>query len=356
MSAVALDSGSVAAVHTAFQALPVVDVAGLRSANLHDRNRAAAALGQAARDTGFLYVRGHDVSTAVIENLKSCVRAYFAQPLQRKMQDYIGHSRNHSGYVPEGEEQFYSATVDLKEAYDVGFDLQQPAMRRPMLGPNQWPDFPGFKPAVNAYYDAVFALSMDLFRGFALALGLPEDRFTRRINTPPSQLRLVHYPYYPDAPTDRPGIGAHTDYECFTILLPTADGLEVQNGAGEWIDAPVIDGAFIINIGDMLEVMSNGRFVATMHRVRKVSQERYSFPLFCACDYDTVIEPLPELLTPDTPPRYASLICGEHLYAQTMQTFAYLKKRVADGELALPPGARALASFGNKPRDQALSS
>jgi isopenicillin N synthase-like dioxygenase len=336
--------------HTAFKELPLIDVSLLFSSDFSERKEAATALGNAARDAGFLYIVGHGVPQHLIENLKTRTREYFSQSYEQKMQDYIGNSFNHSGYVPEGEEQYLSAKPDLKEAYDVGFDLQQLEMRRPMLGPNRWPDFPRFKEDIKAYYDAVFALSNALFRGFALALNLPEDYFTNKVTAPPSQLRLVHYPFSPAAPEDRPGIGAHTDYECFTILLATEDGLEVQNGAMEWIDAPVVSGAFVINIGDMLEVLSNGYFVATMHRVRKVKQERYSFPLFCACDYDTVIEPIESLLSTDKPSRYKPIVCGEHLYAQTMQTFAYLKNRLANGALVLPDGAKGLSSFGHKPQ------
>jgi isopenicillin N synthase-like dioxygenase len=341
-------------VHTAFKQLPRVDIAGLFADELPTRQRTAAALGRAARDAGFLYITGHGVPQSLQDRLIARTRAYFAQDTALKMRDYIGNSDNHSGYVPEGEEQFYGAKPDLKESYDVGFDLgafdaeTQAKAKRPMLGANRWSEFPGFREDVKAYYDAVFALSLVLFRGFALALGLPEDSFIRKISTPPGQLRLVHYPFNPDAPADRPGIGAHTDYECFTILLPTADGLEVMNGAGEWIDAPVIPGTFVINIGDMMEVLSNGNFVATMHRVRKVTQERYSFPLFCALDYDTIIEPVAELVTPGVESRYSPVVCGEHLYAQTMQTFSYMKQRLADGSLQLPEGARALSSFGHK--------
>lgn len=334
--------------HTAFKKLPMVDISLLFSSNFAERKEAAKVLGNAARDAGFLYIIGHGVPQYLIENLMTRTREYFAQAYEQKMQDYIGNSLNHSGYVPEGEEQYLSAKPDLKEAYDVGFDLQQPEKCRPMLGPNRWPVFPGFKEDIKAYYDAVFALSNVLFRGFALALNLPEDYFTNIINAPPSQLRLVHYPFSPDAPDDRPGIGAHTDYECFTILLATEDGLEVQNGVMEWIDAPAINGAFVINIGDMLEVLSNGYFMATTHRVRKVKQERYSFPLFCACDYDTVIKPIESLLSTDKPSRYEPIVCGEHLYAQTMQTFAYLRNRLSNGALELPEGAKGLASFGHK--------
>ncbi|KAB0495873.1 isopenicillin N synthase family dioxygenase [Pseudomonas vancouverensis] len=332
--------------HTAFERLPLVDISGLFSDCAARRIQTAAALGQAAAQAGFLYVTGHGIDAQIIERLKQRTAEYFAQPLERKMHDYIGLSNNHSGYVPEGEEQFAEGSIDHKEAFDVGFDYLQTQGRQPMLGANRWPGLPGFKEDIKAYYDAVFSLSLTLFRGFALALGLPENAISQWVNHPPSQLRLIHYPFAKDAAVDRPGIGAHTDYECFTILLPTAPGLEVLNGAGQWIDVPLVDGAFVINIGDMLEVLSNGAYVATSHRVRKVAEERYAFPMFCACDYETVIEPIAQLVNPATPSRYGPVVCGEHLYAQTLQTFHYLKQRVARGELSLPAGAKALSSFG----------
>ena len=334
--------------HSAFQSLPMVDVAGLRSTNPETREATAQSLGDAAREAGFLYVSGHGISPELIDRFRARVREYFGQSHDEKMRDYIGFSSNHSGYVPEGEEQFYGSKPDRKEAYDLGFDMHEPEHARPMLGPNQWPQMPGFREDVKAYYDAVFELGNLLFRGFALALGLPEDGFTRHVNRPPSQLRLIHYPYNPDITEDTPGIGAHTDYECFTILLPTAPGLEVLNGAGEWIDVPLVDGAFVINIGDMMEILSNGAFMATSHRVRKVAEERYSFPMFCNLDYDCRIEPVPELLSEEEPARYAPQVCGDHLFAQTAQTFAYLKERVANGELTLPDGTVGLSSFGRE--------
>ncbi|MCM0612951.1 isopenicillin N synthase family oxygenase [Marinobacter sediminum] len=335
--------------HSAFQSLPVVDVSGLQSPDPKVRQSSAEALGEAARDAGFLYITGHGVPSDLVDRFRSRVREYFRQSHDEKMRQYIGRSENHSGYVPEGEEQFYGAAMpDRKEAYDVNFDMLEPEHARPMLGPNQWPEMAGFKTDIKAYYDAVFELGNLLFRGFALALGLPEDSFTRHINRPPSQLRLIHYPYNPDIPTDAPGIGAHTDYECFTILRPTAPGLEVMNGAGEWIDVPVLEDAFVINIGDMMEILSNGLFIATSHRVRKVAEERYAFPMFCNLDYDTRIEPLPQLVSEERPARYEPQVCGEHLFAQTAQTFQYLKKRLESGELELPKGSKGLSSFGRE--------
>ena len=266
--------------------------------------------------------------------------ARFGQPYEIKLESYIGRSSNHRGYVPEGEEELGDGK-DRKETFDLALDLDRDDVPadHPMLGPNQWPDLPGFRDDIMGYYSAVFTVGRRLLRAFARALGLRADFFDSYVTKPPSQLRLIHYPYDPAA-TDVRGIGAHTDYECFTLLLPTAPGLEVMNGAGEWIDAPPVPGALVVNIGDMLEYWSGGAFVATSHRVRKVAEERYSFPLFFAVNYDTAVAPL------NGNEADAPLISGEHLFAQTAQNFRYLKQRQQSGALVLPANARQLGTFG----------
>jgi isopenicillin N synthase-like dioxygenase len=215
-----------------------------------------------------------------------------------------------------------------------------------MLGPNTWPDLAGFADAVTAYYQAVLDVGHRLLSAFAVALGEDADTFNKHATKTPSQLRLIHYPYHPDA-VDAEGIGAHTDYECFTLLKPTAPGLEVLNGAGDWIDVPPLPDTFVVNVGDMLELWTNGTFVATSHRVRKVKEERYSFPLFFNVDYHTEVKPLPQFAPRDGKQRPA-LRAGEHLFAQTAQTFAYLRSRVESGELVLPDGSLAVGQFGQE--------
>jgi len=331
-----------------FRAIPVIDVAGLYSETLEDRLAVARQIETAARHVGFFYIRGHGVPQSAREALEAAAARFFAQPMPAKMQSYIGGSLNHSGYVPEGEEVFVTGKIDKKEAFDVGLDYPGEPVGG-MLGPNLWPDLPGFKAPVAAYYEKVEALSRVLFRGFALAMGLAEDAFEGKLTAPPSQLRLIHYPHDAGA-VDAQGIGAHTDYECFTILYSTAPGLEVMNDAGMWIDAPPIPDCFVINISDMIETWTNGEFIATSHRVRKVAEERYSFPFFAACDYPTIVEPLPRFVTPERPARYAALSSGEHLFAQTAQTFAYLKRRIAEGDLVLPEGSKPLAAYGQEAR------
>jgi isopenicillin N synthase-like dioxygenase len=336
---------------TAFDRVPLVDIGPLLDpaadpAALADT---VAALGRAAREVGFVYVGGCAPAPGVFERMLAATKAFFALERDEKMRTYIGLSSSHKGYVPEGEEVFAGGTPDRKEAFDLALDLpaDDPDVAGcPLLGPVTWPDVPGFRADVTAYYDHTLTVGRALFRGFATALGEAPGFFDPYLTKPPSQLRLLHYPYDPDA-EDRPGIGAHTDYECFTLLRPTEPGLEVLNGDGTWIDAPMVGGAdYVVNIGDMLELWSNGEFVATTHRVRKVSVERYSFPLFCSVDYPTVVGPLPRFVTPERPPVSGPVVAGEHLFAQTAQTFTYLKDRVASGELVLPGGALALASFG----------
>lgn len=309
-----------------FDFVPIVDIAGLSCDDADVRQAVADQMGEAARRVGFLYVTGHGLPEPLFEGALAAAQAFFSQPLEVKMASYIGRSANHSGYVPEGEEVFASGKIDKKEAYDINLDCPEAAGEAPMLGPNLWPGVEGFRGPVAAYYAAVADLARRIFRGFALALGLPEDHFEPHLTRPPSQLRLIHYPFDPDA-VDQEGIGAHTDYEFFTVLRSTAPGLEVRNGRGEWIDAPPVPGAFVVNIGDMLEVWTNGEFTATAHRVRKVSEERYSFPYFASCDYWTVVEPAAAFVGPDRPARFARKVAGEHLWAQTVSTFSYLAPR-----------------------------
>jgi isopenicillin N synthase-like dioxygenase len=344
----------------AFDSIPIVDIAPMFGTDEVAKARSAAEIAKAASEVGFLYVTGHGVPEGMIERLKARAAEFFALPLEIKQRYYIGKSRAHRGYVPTAEEAFYNGDVpkiDKKEAFDLSIELAEDDPDHlkgyRLLGPNQWPaEVADFRKDVYAYYEAAMSLGHMLFRAFALSLDLDETYFERYLTKPPSQLRLVHYPEKPvdaAAAASDWGISAHTDYECFTILHATTPGLEVLNAEGRWIDAPPVPGAFVINIGDMLEALTNGRFIATPHRVRNVNEERYSFPLFCALDYDTIIEPLPRFVGAGEAPRYGRYVAGDHLLAQTMLTFAYLREMQKSGRLALPSGAKDnISTFGRK--------
>ena len=340
-----------------FERLPVIDISGLRSADLETRRSTARELDSAARNAGFFYAQHHGLAAHLVHGLESAAHDFFALPEPTKQRYYIGGSRNHRGYVPPGEEVFYAGSKDTKESFDLSLDLPATdpdylAGNR-LLGPNRWPEeISNFRERVYSYYEAVTELGRCLLRGFLLALDLPEDHFDRVLHKPPSQLRLIHYPFTADA-SDAPGVGAHTDYECFTILHATSPGLEVLNAKGAWVDAPPVPDAFVINIGDLLEVLSNGRWVSTAHRVRKVREERYSFPLFFNLDYDAEIAPAAHLAAADGGAHYPAVRAGEHLLAQTAQSFVYMKQQIARGEMQLPSGALGLASFARERAERA---
>ena len=192
----------------AFQSVPVIDISGLRSADRTERERVAAELGAAAREVGFFYISGTAVSDDLFEKLLTATKQFFALPMDEKMASYIGLSTCHRGYVPVGEEGLYGDKPDLKEAFDTALDL--PAddpdhlAGNPMLGPNVWPDLPGFAETVTEYYQAVLGVGQDLLWAFAVALGEDPDTFTRHATKTPSQLRLIYYPYNPEA-ARRPG-------------------------------------------------------------------------------------------------------------------------------------------------------
>jgi isopenicillin N synthase-like dioxygenase len=333
-----------------FDSIPIIDISQLIARGPEGAAATVAEIRRAASEIGFFYISGHGCPPILIDRLIGQAKRFFALPAERKMQVYIGNSPNHRGYVPPGEEVFAGGTPDTKESFDLALDLpsSDPDARRNqhMLGPNQWPDLSGFAADAMAYYQAVFKIGKHLLQGFASALGKRSDFFDSFVTKPPSQLRMIHYPFTPDQ-TDKPGIGSHTDYECFTLLAGTAPGLEVLNGAGQWIDAPPRPGAFIVNIGDLLDYWSGGAFVATSHRVRRVSEERYSFPFFFCVDYDTGIVPVGSCIGETIP-----LVAGKHLYAQTIQTFRYLQERLARGEIRLPDNALGLSSFGQEARQR----
>ena len=154
-------------------------------------------VGKAASEAGFFYVSGAGVDDTLFERMLASTKEFFALPLEEKMRSYIGLSQCHRGYVPVGEEGVESGTPDLKEAFDTALNL-----------PADDPDYlAGFTDAVTAYYHAVLDVGHRLLWAFAVALGENRDTFSRHATKTPSQLRLVRYPYNPDA-EDGQGIGA----------------------------------------------------------------------------------------------------------------------------------------------------
>lgn len=320
------------------ETLPVIDIAPMFGDSLFAQRRVAEEIGAAAREAGFLYVKNHGIATGLIEDAYVQAERFFSLSIEEKLECHIARSFNHRGYVPVTERGLYADEQGKRryEAFDTALDLPDFVGGQPLLGPNVWPGVDGFQNQISAYYRAVGALGKVLCRAFELHLKPPANYFDQFMTKPTSQLRLIHYLENDDAIDEQDmNMGAHTDYECFTILHQYQPGLQVMNADHQWMDAPPIDGTFAINIGDMLEVWTNGAFKSTLHRVVNNGRERYSMPYFVATDYDAVIEPLPGKVSAQQPPRYDKLVAGQHLMGQLYRDFGYLRERHAKGALKL---------------------
>ena len=227
---------------------------------------------------------------------------------------------------------------DQQEGYEIAIELPDNdpdyLQGSKLFGPNVWPtELPDFKVEVYTYFESVFQLGCKLFSAFALALNLPANYFADEITKPIAQLRLLYYPPNQKKNLDpQMGIGAHTDYECFTILWQTEPGLQVQNRKNEWIEATPIDGTFLVNIGDMMMRWTNNLFRSTPHRVvTRTPNERYSFPFFFAANYETVVSCLETGTNKHHPSMYPPTKFG--YWVENMHAYSYVYRHDERGKL-----------------------
>ncbi|WP_245947246.1 isopenicillin N synthase family dioxygenase [Jannaschia seohaensis] len=316
---------------------PLIDVSARRLQDPVARRELGDRLGNAARTSGFFRIKGHGIALQTIEAAYGAARRFFARPDAEKRRWYIGHSPNHRGYVPFTEKGDYPDEVHRSyEAFDLGHDgsRNDPGYvpGRLLCGPNVWPDDAEFRKAVSAYHDQVAALGQDLCQLLELHLRVPAGAITSRMRNPMSQLRLLHYVRAAGTRDAKSvNMGAHTDYECLTLLHTRNEGLQVLTESGAWIDVPVDPRVLVVNIGDMLEAWTNGLFRSTPHRVLNLRPERFSMPYFVSADYDTEIAPLPGLVDAGCASRYPPFRAGDHLERMLRRDFPYLRAQARSG-------------------------
>ena len=310
-----------------FDQIPLVDVSALVASG--DQTVVAKQFRWALTNVGFMYVKNHGIPQSVIDAAFAASKRIFDLPDAAKSALHIrnsGHSLR--GYIPLfGENTDPTKTRDLKECFDLG--PETPLIDRPFFGRNQWPqDLPEVAMPLVTYHDALCDLSRSLLRGVALSLDLPETYFDDKMVNPISVLRLIHYPPQTGAIDEGMiGIGAHSDYGNMTILAQDeVGGLQVLNRDQTWVEAAPIDGAFVINIGDLVQRMTNDLYIANLHRVINASgRERYAMPFFVQADSDAVFEPLQCCISATNPPRYAPVTCSDHMFARYKDSFPHLQ-------------------------------
>jgi isopenicillin N synthase-like dioxygenase len=311
--------------------IPLIDCAGLREGGRDALYNVASRIGRACRTIGFFYVTSHGVGDALTAGAFSRARDLFSLGPDQKDAVSFFRSPHNRGYIGIGAEALDTEKpADLKEAFNIGLDLEpgdpEVLAGKQFRGVNLWPDIPCFRETMVGYFDAVWSLGRDLHRAFAIDLDLPPDYFDDKLDRPMATLRLLHYPPRPrHLEKGQLGAGEHTDYGNITLLATDdAGGLQVRTRSGDWIEAPVIPGALICNIGDCLMRWTNDVYVSTPHRVVSPSgRDRFSIAFFLDPNPDAIVECLPSCREPSVRPRYEPVRADAFLRSRLDPTYAH---------------------------------
>lgn len=314
--------------------IAVVDISPFLSGDAAAKQELAGIVDRACSEIGFLIVSGHGVAQDLVARMRAVSLAFFEQADALKQRNRMPPDR-YRGYISLGSEALANSMddatpPDLKESFSIGpTDAPDDAYRRAsapadFFAANQWPDaIPGFRETWTEYYGEMERVATVLMRIFACALGMDEHYFDDKVDRHISNFSVIHYPEQATPPL--PGqlrAGAHTDYGSLTIVRPddAPGGLQVLTHDGAWMDVPYVEGAFVINLGDLMADWTNDRWVSTLHRVVNpplaagASGRRLSMTFFHQPNYDAMIECLPTCTSTERPPRHSTTTSGEHVW------------------------------------------
>ena len=321
--------------------IPVIDISGVLAGDDTALAACAKELRHAYEDVGFWFLKGHPIPQAMVDEVFAEVARFHALPLEEKLALRI--NEHNIGYLPMKVAVTQGAGTasrpNLNEAYFIKRDLppDHPDVRanKRFRGPNQWPaTLPGFRETIVAYCDSMEQLALSVLPIYAVALDLPPDYFASAFREPQYNLRMSHYPNAPASSGDEEfGIAPHTDTAFMTLLAQNkVPGLSLRTVSGRWIDAPAIDGSFLVNSGMLLNRWSNGRFRATPHRViNRSGGERYAIPFFFDPTIDHEMVCLPSCTDEAHPPRFEPTSYGKYMAWYHSQPQGYEQTRGLDG-------------------------
>jgi isopenicillin N synthase-like dioxygenase len=278
--------------------IPVVSLAAITSGRAGADEVVARDLKAALESWGAFELVDHGVPTATIDGAFAAAATFFRLPLETRLQIRI--DKHNRGYAPMHQTVYPGNLPDLKESFNVGTKLtaDDPDVKagKPLHGVNRWPELPGFRAAVEAYFDAVIALGDRMLGPLALCLGLTPADLRARYTKPIAFMRLFHYPPTTNVAQNEFGAAEHKDYGFLTILAQdSTGGLEVRSPDGDLVLAPPRQGNFIVNAGDMLSEITAGKIRSAPHRViNRAGNGRYSIPFFYDPDFDARFDSLPQ--------------------------------------------------------------
>lgn len=306
--------------------VPRIDIGPLYGTDPAARARVAAEIGAASDEIGFFYAVNHHVPAATIDAAHAKATEFFAQPLEQRLA--VKADRNNRGYREMGDTVHKSGRIFARDSFDLGFPMTandpEVLAGTPLYAENKWPELPGFRDAVQSYYDGSFQVGLKILEGFALYLGQQPDFFSRHFTRPIADMVLNHYYGHELALSlgaTEIASGAHTDHGIVTILWQDdSGGLEVLDRNDSWIAVPPVPNSYVINVGELMRRWSNGRFRATVHRVVHTrNASRLSMPLFCNPDFRTIVDPR-QLGVADDEARFPPVLSGDYLVSRFQAT------------------------------------
>jgi len=286
-----------------------------------DPDAFADKLGRSFEEYGFAIIGDHGIPDELIHRAEDKAKAFFALPEEVKRKHHIAGGGGARGYTPFGIETAKGAQAhDLKEFWHVGRELPPGHPFRGHMGDNVWPDqVPGFRETFLELYETFDRTGLKILKAIARFLKIDEDYFIDTVRDGNSVMRLLHYPPIEGEPGSNVRAGAHEDINTITLLLGAEEaGLELLTRDGRWIPVSSMPGELVVNIGDMLQRLTNGVLRSTTHRVvnpppERRGRSRYSMPFFLHFRSDFCIEALPGTVPPGEQPKEPPITADDYL-------------------------------------------
>lgn len=301
--------------------IPVVDLALFTEGDASQKKAFVYELGRAYEDVGFVAVKNHGIPEQLIDELYLYVKSFFGLPLALKKQYEIPELAGQRGYTSFGREHAKgSEAPDLKEFYQFGQTVED---GDPIKA--EYPDnvavaeVPQLAPTLLSAYRNFEQSGRALLKAIALYLGLPEDFFEAHTINGNSILRAIHYPPITQEPASAIRAEQHEDINLITLLVgASAEGLQILTKQGEWVPVTALPGQIVVNVGDMLQRLTNNRLRSTTHRVVNPPREhwgtsRFSIPFFLHPKSQMSLACLPNCVDTDHPKAYPDATAGEYL-------------------------------------------
>lgn len=307
-----------------YDEIPSLDLSDFTGNNPEKKKKFVHDLGTAYNNIGFVAIRNHYLTDELSAKLYRVIKQFFALPDDVKAKYEIAGLAGQRGYIGKGKEHAKGRnTGDLKEFYHVGQTVVGDDPIREEYPDNVWPaELPEFKEVALDVYSRLEKTGVSMLRAIALYLGLPEDYFDAKVKHGNSILRPIHY--YPienpdSVPADAVRAAEHGDINLITLLMgASADGLQVLRRDGKWIPITALPEQLVVNVGDMLERLTNKKLKSTIHRVVNppralMNTPRYSIPFFMHPRSEMSLAALPECVTADAPKQWPDITAGEFL-------------------------------------------